>query len=74
MKGCRCLQSSPTKRKRALTFDDLYKVVNALATSTLHDDLLFVAMLLTGFFTLMRLGELTFPDEICLRNWKKITR
>ena len=74
MKGCRRLQSSPTKRKRALTFDDLYKVVNALATSTVHDDLLFVAMLLTGFFALMQLGELAFPDEIRLRNWKKITR
>ena len=74
MKGCQRLQSSPVKRKRALTFDDLHKVVNELATSNLHDDLLFIAMLLTSFFTLMHLGKLTFPDEIHLRNWKKIMR
>ena len=74
MKGCLRLKSSPTKRKRALTFDDLLKVVNELAGSTLHDDLLFQSMLLTGFFALMRLGELTFPDETRLRNWKKITK
>lgn len=74
MKGCLRLQSSPTKRKRALTFEDLLKVVNNLANSTSHDDLLFKAMLLTGFFALMRLGELTFPNETHLRNWKKITK
>ena len=57
MKGCRCLQSSPVKRKRALTFNDLHKVVNELATSNLHNDLLFIAMLLTGFFALMHLAN-----------------
>jgi hypothetical protein len=31
-------------------------------------------MLLTGFFALMRLGELSFPNEIKLRNWKKISK
>ena len=42
--------------------------------STNHDDLLFQSMLLTGFFALLRLGELTFPNEINLRNWKKISK
>ena len=74
MKGCLRLKGTPTKRKRALTFDDLHKVLNELANSTLHDDLLFKAMLITGFFALMRLGELTFPNETRLRNWKKITK
>ena len=74
MKGCLRLKSSPVKWKRALTFGDLQKVVNDLDGSTLHDDLLFKAMLLTGFFALMRLGELTFPDEFRLRNWKKISK
>jgi hypothetical protein len=31
-------------------------------------------MLFTGFFALMRLGELCFPNDIKLRNWKKITK
>ena len=74
MKGCLRLKGTPTKRKRALTFDDLHKVVNNLSNSTSHDDLLFKAMLLTGFFALMRLGELSFPDEKRLRNWKKVTK
>ena len=74
MKGCLCLKSSPTKRKRALTFDDLKKVVLELGNSISHDDLLFKTMLLTGFFALMRLGELSFPDEKRLRNWKKVTK
>lgn len=74
MRGCLRLWSSPTKRKRALTFDDLYQVLNHLSTSSSHDDLLFQSMLLTGFFALMRLGELAFPNEIRLRNWKKISK
>ena len=42
-------------------------------SSSLHDDLLFVAQLLTGFFALLRLGELTVPDDVYLRNPSKIT-
>lgn len=74
MKGCLRLKSSPVKRKRALTFDNLQTVLNELANSTQHDDLLFKTMLITGFFALMRLGELTFPDEVRLRNWKKVSK
>ena len=74
MKGCLRLKSSPVKRKRALTFDDPQTVLNELANSTQHDDLLFKTMLITGFFALMRLGELTFPDEVRLRNWKKVSK
>ena len=74
MKGCLRLKNSPIKWKCALTFGDLQKVVNKLDGSTLHDDLLFKTMLLTGFFALMRLGELTSPDEFHLQNWKKISR
>ena len=74
LKGCLRLRSSPTKRKHALTFDDLSKVLTTLSSSTNHDDLLFKSMLLTSFFALMRLGELTFPNEINLWNWKKISK
>jgi hypothetical protein len=63
-----------TVRKRALTIDDLHVVINHYHHSTLHDNLLFVAMLLTGFFGLLRLGEMTFPDDVSLHNWQKVTR
>ena len=74
MKGCLRLHGSPTKRKRALTLADLQTVLSALSNSSSHDDLLFKAMLLTGFFALMRLGELSFPNTVSLCNWKKVTK
>ena len=74
LKGCRRMRSSATKRKRALTHSDLETVINTFSNSTKHDDLLFVAMLLTGFFALMRLGELTFPNDKNLRDWRKISK
>ena len=60
--------------KHALTTSDLQKVLLDLAHSQSHDDFLFRTMLLTGFFALMRLGELSFPNDISLRNWKKVTK
>ena len=74
LQGCMRMHGKPTLRKRALTTDDLHTVVNHYQHSTSHDDLLFVAMLQSGFFGLLRLGELTFPDDVSLRNWKKVTR
>jgi hypothetical protein len=68
------MRGTPTKRKRALTLDDLHKVINHYSSSTDHDNLLFLAMILTGFFALMRLGELTFPDDKSIRDWRKVTK
>ena len=67
-------KSSPTKRKCALTFDDLKKVTNDLESSIQHNDLLFLSMLITGFFTLMYLGKLSFLNNQKLRSWKKISK
>ena len=74
MKGYLRLYSTPIKRKCALTTSDLSKVILNLANSTEHDDLLFQTMLLSGFFTLMHLGELTFPNNVNLHNWRKVTK
>ena len=74
MKGCMRLHGTATKRKRALTTSDLQKVLLDLAHSQSHDDFLFRTMLLTGFFALMRLRELSFPNDVSLRNWKKVTK
>jgi hypothetical protein len=74
LQGCMRMRGSTTTRKRALTVDDLQLVVNHYHDSSSHDDLLFVAMIFTGFFGLLRLGELTFPDDTSLQNWKKVTR
>jgi len=74
LKGCTRLKGTAVKRKRALTTGDLNKVVENLQHSNNHDDKLFIAILLTGFFALMRLGELTFPNDKSLHNWRKISK
>ena len=74
LQGCMRMRGTATTRKRALTVDDLQLVIDHYQNSPRHDDLLFVAMILTGFFSLLRLGEMTFPDDVSLQNWKKVTR
>jgi len=74
LRGCKRMKSNPVVRKRALTLDDLGMVIIYYSKSTRHDDLLFVAMLLTGFFALLRLGELTLPNDKSIRDWRKIVR
>jgi hypothetical protein len=74
LRGCLRLSSHPISRKRALTLSDLRLVSDHYKSSRSHDDLLFLAMLNTGFFALLRLGELTFPDDPDLQNWRKITK
>ena len=71
--GCKRLRGVPTKRKRALTLSDLQTVIDYYANSSSHDDLLFVSQLLTSFFALMRLGELTVSDDKSLFDYRKIT-
>ena len=53
--------------------DNLRHVVLHYSKSNNHDDLLFVSQLLTGFFALMRLGELVVPDDISILDHRKIT-
>jgi hypothetical protein len=72
--GCKRLYNTPTHRKRALTRDDLDLICDHYRLSTDHDDKLFVAMVTTGFFALMRLGELTDADNTELRDPRKTIR
>jgi len=74
LRGCKRMKGTATTRKRALTLDDLGLVIDYYAHSSDHDDLLFVTQLLSGFFALMRLGELTFPDDESIRDWRKVTK
>jgi hypothetical protein len=74
LKGCQQLHGSTVKHKHPLTTGDLKHILSSLAQPSSHDDLLFKAMILTGFHALMRCGELTVPDSITQRNSRKITR
>ena len=72
MTGCQRRFGMPVKCKCPLSTDNLKTVISAMGTSARHDDKLFLAMLLTGFHGLMRLGELTFPDSVARRNYRKV--
>lgn len=72
--GCKRLRGSATKRKLPLTLVDLQRVIDTLDSSFLHNDKLFLAMLLTGFFGLLRLGELALPDDESIRDWRKVAK
>ncbi|TFK78868.1 hypothetical protein K466DRAFT_534203, partial [Polyporus arcularius HHB13444] len=74
LRGGKRLYSQPVKRKRALTSDDIDLAFERLHCSTKYDDLLFLTQLLTGFYALMRLGELVWPDRHDLRSFTKVSR
>ena len=59
---------------RAHTQNLRINVIHHYHGSTLHDDLLFVTQLLVGFFALMRLGELTLPDDTSLHKPSKVSK
>lgn len=71
LRGCKKLYGTPTNRKRPLSIDDLSLLVRAYPLDK-HDNLLFCNILVCGFFALHRLGELTWPDNIKLRESKKL--
>ena len=69
--GCMKLHGTSARRKRALTQDDLIKVISSIPTNPNHDDLLFAAIIFTGWHCLMRLGELVDPDATDIRDYRK---
>ena len=48
---------------------DLLFITNCFSSSKSHDDLLWVTLMVTGFHGLLRLGEMTFPDSVYIRDW-----
>jgi hypothetical protein len=64
--GCMQMRGTPTRRKQALTIDNLNQACTYYSHSGDHDNYLFSAMLTVGFFTLLCLGELTFPNDVSL--------
>src|SRR5258708_9125827 len=69
--GCLKLLGQPAHRKRALTEPDLSTVLHSIPPLPSHDDLLFITIMFTGWYCLLRLGELVDPDDHCLRDYRK---
>jgi hypothetical protein len=75
LEGCMKLYALPVQRKRALLVSEIPGIIHHYhLTTPSHDDLLFIAILVTGFFALLRLGEMVFPDTVAIRDWRKISR
>ncbi|THH14558.1 hypothetical protein EW146_g5779 [Bondarzewia mesenterica] len=68
--GCLKLYRTPPNRKHPLSVEDLATAVAHFPNPT-FDDMLFLAILYCGFFTLHRLRELVLPDQVALRDWRK---
>ncbi|TFY82032.1 hypothetical protein EWM64_g1983 [Hericium alpestre] len=69
--GCNKRLGSGVTRKDPLTLDNLL-AFSSHARDPTHDDLLFLSILFCGFFGLHRLGELTWPDRLDSRDWRKV--
>lgn len=70
--GCKKINPSAPARKRPLSRSDLESLAPFYRSSTSYDDQLFFSLLLTGFHGLMRLGELVWPDQKKLRDYRKV--
>jgi hypothetical protein len=64
--------SKPVQRNLPLCVDDLNQARAALGDKPDHDNSLFLALLFTGFITLQRLGEMTWPDAIKHQTYQKV--
>ena len=73
LKGALRRFSGPVRQKSPLTRDDLKLVYQHLPHPWSHDHLLFVTILLVGFFGLLRLGELVQSDMPHLHSISKIS-
>lgn len=73
LKGAKRRFGRSTTRKLPLTLHNLDTVYASLGDHPSHDDLLFASQLFTGFENLLCLGELCWPDNIVLRDYRKVT-
>ncbi|THU88767.1 hypothetical protein K435DRAFT_679192 [Dendrothele bispora CBS 962.96] len=73
LKGALKRKSSHVNRERALQREDLTSVHSSLSSQKDLDSLLFLAILFTAFFALMRLGELVWPVNVSHRELRKVT-
>ena len=55
-----------------LALTHIHDAIHAATPYSSHDDLLFAALLATGFHALMHLGELVWPDSIQLQSYHKV--
>jgi hypothetical protein len=73
LQGAKRRYGVATSRKLPLTSSNLLSVCDAYGPNPNHDDLLFTAQICTGTACLMRLAELTWPDKLSSRDYRKVS-
>lgn len=73
LQGAKRRFGTPTHRKLPLTHNHLLSVLSNYDSNPSHDTLLFTTQIFTGTDCLMRLAELTWPDTVALRDYRKVT-
>ncbi|KAF7763930.1 hypothetical protein Agabi119p4_8467 [Agaricus bisporus var. burnettii] len=73
LRGVKRRHGRPTSRKAPITFKQLEHLFS-LFPSASYDDRLFLAVISTAFFGLLRLGEVTDSNDSRLRDRRKTTR
>lgn len=71
--GMKRLRNREVKRRRPISIDDIRRMADLLRASGDHDDMLFLAQVLTGFFALMRCGEMVWPDSVAKQDERKLS-
>ena len=72
LQGAKRCFGVPTHHKLPLTSANLLTVQEHYGHNPTHDDRLFLAQLFTGTDCLMRLSELTWPDQLALQDYCKV--
>lgn len=73
LRGCKKLYNVPVVRKRPLHLSEIEAVAKSYRFRHSHNDYLFLSQLLVGFFGLLRLGELVYPNDPTLDCPRKMT-
>jgi hypothetical protein len=74
LKGIKQLHGTPIHRKEPISFNQLNVLANHYRSHPSYDNSLFLALILTGFFGLLCLGEITDPNDRRLVNRRKTIR
>ncbi|KZV79149.1 hypothetical protein EXIGLDRAFT_586385, partial [Exidia glandulosa HHB12029] len=70
--GCIKLSTKQTTRKSPLSVADLSRMKSKYEPNGSFDDILWLAILFSGFNALHRLGELVWPDTVAEQDYRKV--
>jgi hypothetical protein len=72
--GSRKIRADPVKRKLPLRPPHLVLVIREAVASRSYDLLLFATILTCAFYSCHRIGELVWPNDRSLRDWRKVIK